>query len=159
MRRLGWHPLKRRPPVPRGLLCGAFRTSTRVCGRRLRTASICPFCRAAHEDEGHIIWDCLRWCGARSSWSPWLLAAAADLPHLGPPEHWPACLRRACVLPSHLSKGRDRVLGDTLLYCLYSMHLAVLAERMAACSDKQGRQGWAVSAGAATGSTRPLSVG
>ena len=42
---------------------------------------------AAHEEDRHIVWDCPRWHGARASWSPRLLAAAADLPHQGPPKH------------------------------------------------------------------------
>ena len=67
----------------------------------------------------------------RHNWSPWLTAAAADLPHLGLPEHWLACLRRAGFLPSRLSEGLNKALVDTFLYRLFSMYLAVLAERMA----------------------------
>ena len=124
-----------------GLLAGALGTSARVCGRGLRTASTCPFCGAAHEDEAHVLWDRPRWHGARDSWSPRLLAAAADLPDLNPPEHWPACLQRAGLLPSRVSEGVDKALVDMFLYRLYGMYLAVLAERMATCHDGQDRPG------------------
>ena len=118
-----------------GLLAGALWTSARVCGLGLRMPSTCPFCGATHEDTTHVLWDCPWWRGARGSWSPWLLAAAVDLPHLNPPKHWPACLRRVGLLPSSLSEGLDKAPVDTFLYRLYGVYLAVLAERMAACHD------------------------
>ena len=76
----------------RGLLARAPWISAQVCGRGLRTASTCFFCGPRHEDKAHVLWDalCPRWHVERDSGSPWLMATAADLHHLGLPEQWPA---------------------------------------------------------------------
>ena len=44
---------------------------------------------------------------------------------------WPACLRRAGLLPLALSAGADRQQVDAFVYRLYGMYLAVLAAKYA----------------------------
>ena len=83
----------------RGLMVAALRTATRVSGHGMRTNSTCPHCGAAHEDEVHDLWGSLEWERARETWSPWLQDTAEALPQLGPPNPWPACLRRAGLFP------------------------------------------------------------
>ena len=46
---------------------------------------------------------------------------------LGPPTHWPGCLRSARLLLMALSAGVPRQRLDTFLYKLYAMYLAVRA--------------------------------
>ena len=84
------------------------------------------------------------------------LAVAADVPYLGPPDIYLACLGQAWHLPSRLSEVLDTALVDMYLY---GMYLVVLTDRMAACSDgkKQARVR-AIFAGTATGRTWPLSA-
>ena len=59
------------------------------------------------------------------------------IPQLGPPDQWPACLRRAGLFPLRLTHGVERELVDEFLYRLYGMYLAVLAARMAASRGDQ----------------------
>ena len=66
------------------------------------------------------------------------------MPQLGPPEHWPACLRRAALLPARLSEGLDTAPVDTFFHCVHCMHLAVLAQRMATCSAERDGSGCAL---------------
>ena len=110
----------------RGLPSGALWASALVHGHGLRT---CPFCAAAHEDEVHVLWDCLRWHRARDSWTLSLLTAAAAITPLGPPSHLPACLPEAGLRPARLSEGLDKAVVDAFLYRLYGMYLTVLVER------------------------------
>ena len=63
---------------------------------------------------------------------PWLLDALEGLPQLGTPPQWPPCLRRAGLMPLHLSHGVERARMDEFLYRLYGMYLAVLAACMTA---------------------------
>ena len=116
----------------RGLMAGALWTAARVSSHGMRTNSECPHCGAAHEDEVHVLWDCPAWEQVRETWSPSLRDAAAALPQLGPPDQWPACLRRAGLFPLPLAQGVEEGLLDEFLYRLYGMYLAVLAARMAA---------------------------
>ena len=116
----------------RGLLTGAPLRAVRVSGHRMHTNSVCPHCGAAHEDEEHVLWVCPEWESARDAWHPWLQQAIDGLPQLGPPSQWPACLRRAGLMPLHLARGMHRVLLDEFPYRLYGMCLAVRAARMAA---------------------------
>ena len=99
----------------------------------------------------YVLWDCPRLHGACESWYPWLLAAAAALPHLGLPKHRPACLRPLGLLPSRLSQGRDNVPVDMFLDHLYGMYFAVLAERMLACNDGYVEPGGRLPADTAAG--------
>ena len=78
------------------------------------------------------MWDCPEWEGARETWRPWLSDGATAIPQLGPPDQWPACLRKAGLFPLRLAQGVDWGLLDEFLYRLYAMYLAVLAARMAA---------------------------
>ena len=110
----------------RGLLAGALWTAARVRGHNMRATSSCPGCGSQHEDEAHVLWDCPSWETARAGWRAWVLQAAERL-QLGPPTGWPACLRRAGLLPLALSAGADRRQVDEFLYRLYGMYLAVLA--------------------------------
>ena len=115
----------------RGLMAGALWTAAQVSGHSMRNHSACPHCGAAHEDEDHVLWDSPEWEQARETWSPELRDAAVALPQPGPPDQWPACLRRAGLFPLRLAQGVERALLDEVLYCLYGMYLAVLAARMA----------------------------
>ena len=54
---------------------------------------------------------------------PWLRDAVAALPQLGPPDQWPACLRRAGLFPLRLAQGLERELLDEFLYRMYGMYL------------------------------------
>ena len=116
----------------RGLLAGALWTAARVRGHRMRDNSACPHCRAAHEDEIHILWDCPEWEAGRTEWRPWLLDALEGLPQLERPPQWPPCLRRAGLMPLRLSQGVERARLDEFVYRQYGMYLAVLAARMGA---------------------------
>ena len=122
----------------RGLLAGALWTAARVRGHNMRATSSCPGCGSQHEDEAHALWDCPSWETARAGWRAWVLQAAERL-QLGPPTGWPACLRRAGLLPLALSAGADRWQVDEFLYRLYGMYLAVLAARYA--HTRSGEQG------------------
>ena len=51
----------------RGLMAGALWTAARVSGHGMRTNSTCPHSGAAHEDEVHVLWDCLEWEQARET--------------------------------------------------------------------------------------------
>ena len=95
----------------------------------VRTASACPSCGTAHEDEAQVLW------------APWLLTAAAAIPQPPPPlpEHSPACPRRAGVLPARLSEGPYKALVDAFLYHLYNIYLLVLAEHMPATTSVTAR--------------------
>ena len=95
----------------RGLMAGAMWTAARVSGHGTRTNSACPHRGAAHEDEVHVLWDCLEWGNARGTWRPWLSDAAEAIPHLGPPDQWPSCLRKAGLSPLRLAQGVDRGLS------------------------------------------------
>ena len=105
----------------RGLMAGAMWTAARVSGHGMRTNSACPHCSAAHEDEVHILWECPEWDDARGTWLPWLSNAAGAIPHLGPPDQWPSCLRKVGLFPLRLVQGVDRDLLNEFLYCLYGM--------------------------------------
>ena len=74
----------------RGLLAGAMWTAARVSDHGMRANSACPNCSAAHEDEAHVLWDCLEWDNARGTWLPWLNEVAGAIPPwvrrtVGPP--------------------------------------------------------------------------
>ena len=125
----------------RGLMARAMWTAARVLGHGTRTNSACPPCGAAHDDEAHVLWDCPEWDDARGTWLPWLSDAAWAIPHLGPPDQWPSCLRKAGLFPLRLAQGVDRDLLDEFLYRLYGMYLAVLAARMAASQGDQPGHG------------------
>ena len=122
----------------RGLLAGALWTAARVRGHNMRATSSCPGCGSQHEDEAHVLWDCPSRETTRAGWRAWVLRAAERL-QLGPPTSWPACLRRAGLLPLALSAGADRRQVDEVLYRLYGMYLAVLAVRYA--HTRSGEQG------------------
>ena len=100
-----------------------------------------PPMRHAHEDEAHVLWDCPEWESARETWRPWLSDAATAISHLGPPDQWPSCLRKAGLFPLRLAQGVDRGLLDEFLYRLYGMYLAVLAACMAASQGDQPGHG------------------
>ena len=54
-------------------------------GRSVRPRhSACPHCGGAHEDEVHVLWDCLEWDNARGTSLPWLSDAAGAIRRLGP---------------------------------------------------------------------------
>ena len=125
----------------RGLMAGALCTAARVSGQGTRTNSACPHCGAAHKDEVHVLWDCPEWEQARGTWRPWLGDAAAAIPQLGPPDQWPAYLRRAGLFPLRLAQGVARELLDEFLHRLYGMYLAVLAACMAASRGDQAGHG------------------
>ena len=116
----------------RGLLAGVLWTAARVRGHNMRATSSCPGCGSQHEDEAHVLWDCPSWETARAGWR-------AERLQLGPPTGWPACLRRAGLLPLALSAGADRRQVDEFLYRLYGMYLPVLAARYA--HTRSGEQG------------------
>ena len=124
----------------RGLMAGAMWTAARASGHGMRTNSACPHCGAAHEDKAHVLWDCPEWDDART-WRPWLSDAAEAIPHLGPLDQWPSCLRKAGLFPLRLTQEVDRGLLDEFLYRLYGMYLAVLAARMAASQGDQPGHG------------------
>ena len=109
--------------------------------RGMRANAAYPRCGAAHEDEAHVLWDCLEWGGARGTWLPWLNDAAGAIPSLGPPDRWPSCLRKAGLFPLWLAQGVDRDLLDEFLYRLYGMYLAVRAAQMAASARDQPGHG------------------
>ena len=67
-------------PLLRGLLAGALWMAARVSGHGMQTNSACPHGEAAHEDEVHVLWDCLEWEYAKEIWRPWLRDAAPTLP-------------------------------------------------------------------------------
>ena len=139
-----------------GLMAGALWTAARVSDHGTRTNSACPHCGAAHEDEVHVLWDCLEWESARETWRPWLSDAATAIPHLGPPDQWPSCLRKAGLFPLRLVQGVDRGLLDEFLYRLSGMYLAVLAARMAA---SHGDQPLPLPKPAASAASQPLPLG
>ena len=116
----------------RGLLTRALWTAARVRGHRMRDNSECPHRGAAHEDEEHVLWGCPEWETARATWLPWLQDAAGDLPQLGPPDQWPAFLRRLGLMPLWLARGAELARLDEFLHCLHGMYLAVLEACMAA---------------------------
>ena len=116
----------------RGLLAGVLWTAARVRGHNMRATSSCPGCGSQHEDEAHVLRDCPSWETARAGWR-------AERLQLGPPTGWPACLRRAGLLPLALSAGADRRQVDEFLYRLYGMYLPVLAARYA--HTRSGEQG------------------
>ena len=116
----------------RGLLTGALWTATRVQGYGMRKHSACPHCGTAHEDKVHVLLQCPNRERSTEPWHPRLQAALARLLQLGPLDRWPACLRRAGLMPLQLAKGMDRDCLDEFLYRLYSMYLAVLVARIAA---------------------------
>ena len=118
------------PSLLRGLLAGALWTAARVRGHNMRATSSCPGCGSQHEEEAHVLWDCPSWETARAGWRAWVLQTAERL-QLGPLAGWPACLRRAGLLPLALPAGADRRQVDKFLYRLYGMYLAVLAARYA----------------------------
>ena len=122
-------------------MAGALLTAARVSGHGMRTNSACLHCRAAHEDEVDVRWDCPEWEQARETRSPWLLDATAALPQPGLPDQWPSCLRRAGLFPLRLAQGVERALTDEFLYRLYRMCLAVLAAYMAAGLGDQAGYG------------------
>ena len=124
----------------RRLMAGAL-WRTRVSGHGMQTNSACPHCGAAHEDEVHVLWDCPEWESARETWRPWLSDTATAIPHLGPPDQWPSCLRKAGLFPLRLAQGVDRGLMDEFVYRLYGMYLAVLAGRIAASQGDQPGHG------------------
>ena len=125
----------------RGLMARAMWAAARVSGHGTRTNSACPHCGAAHEDEVHSLWNCPEWNNARGTWRPWLSNAAQAIPHLGPPDQWASCLRKAGLFPLRLAQGVDRGLRDEFMYCLYGMYPAVLATCMAASQGDQPGHG------------------
>ena len=124
--------------VLRGLLAGALWTAARVCGHNMQATSSCPGCGSQHEDEAHVLWDCPSWEAARVAWRALVLQAAEQL-QLGPPTRWPACLRRAGLLPLVPSVGADRRHVDEFLYRLYGMYLEVLTAHAHTPSRELGR--------------------
>ena len=72
------------------------------------------------------------WELAKETLRLWLRDTAAALPKLGPPEWWLARLRRTGHFSLRLARRVVQGLGDMFLVHLYSMYLAVLADRMAA---------------------------
>ena len=125
----------------RGLMDGALWTAAAVSGHGTRTNSACPHCGAAHEDEVHVLWDSPEWESAKETWCHWLSDAATAIPHLGPLDQWPSCLRKAGLFPLRLAQGVDRGLLAEFLYRLYGMYLAVLVARMAASHGDQPGHG------------------
>ena len=107
----------------RGLLTGAP-ACARMRGHNMRAASSCPGCGSQHEDEAHVLWDCLSWEAVRAGWRALVLRAAEQL-QLGPLTRWPVCLRRAGLLA--LSAGANQQQVDDFLYRLYGMYLAMLS--------------------------------
>ena len=91
----------------RGLLARALWTAARVRGHNMRATSSCPGRGSQHEDEAHVLWDCLSWEVARAGWRAWVLRAAVHL-QLGPLTRWLVCLRQAGLLPLPLSAGANR---------------------------------------------------
>ena len=87
----------------RSLMARALWTAARVSGHSMRTNSACPHCGAAHEDEVHVLWYCPEWESAEETWRPWLSDAAMAIPHLGPPDQWPSCLRKAGLFSLRLA--------------------------------------------------------
>ena len=104
--------------LPRGLVAGALLTAVRVSGHSTRTNSACPHCGAAHEHEVHVLWDCPEWEQARGTWHPRLSDAAAAIPQLGPPDQWPACLRKVGLFLLRFAQGVVQNLLDEFQYCL-----------------------------------------
>ena len=125
----------------RGLMAGALWKAARVLGHSMRTNSACPHCGAAHEDEVHVPWDSPEWESSKETWRPLLSDAAMAILHLGPPDQWPSCLRKAGLFPLRLAHGVERGLLDDFLYRLCGMYLAVLAARMAASHGDQPGHG------------------
>ena len=119
----------------------AMWTAARVSGHGMQTNSACPHCGAPPEDKAHVIWECPEWDDATGMWRPRLRDAAEAIPHLGPPDPWPSCLRKAGLFPLRLAQGVDRGLLDEFLYRLYGMYTAVLAARMAASHGDQPGHG------------------
>ena len=125
----------------RRLMAGALWTPARVSGHGMRTNSACPHCGAAHKDKVHVLWDCREWESATGTWRPWLSDAATAIPHLGPRDQWPSCLRKVGLFPLRLTLGVDQGLLGEFLYRLCGMYLAVLAARMAANRGDQPGHG------------------
>ena len=124
------------PPQPggqRGRPCASvlrheYLVSRRDPGRNSRTAW-------ARRGAGVAVVACL----AVAADAP--AQASAPSPHLGPPDQWPSCPRKAGLFPLQLAQGVDRGLHDRDLYRLNGMYLAVLAARMATSQgDHPGHQ-------------------